>query len=200
MIADALLSALLNCLLLAGIPFGIYFLVQSRKHGRKLPEIAARAGLTVGESKYVVYCLVPAALTVVALLVWPPDIETVTGEGSAWTDFVGLGIGFNSVLLALTYGVLKTGFPEELLFRGLIAGSLSRRLSLWPANLIQAGIFLAPHLILLAVMPDAWPVLILIFVGALYVGWIRIASGSILGPALFHAIANMTMALIVAAG
>jgi membrane protease YdiL (CAAX protease family) len=35
--------------------------------------------------------------------------------------FRGLGLGVPSVLLALLYGVVKTGFPEELLFRGLIA-------------------------------------------------------------------------------
>jgi membrane protease YdiL (CAAX protease family) len=37
--------------------------------------------------------------------------------------------------MALLYGVVKTGFSEELLFRGLIAGSLSRRLPLLWATL-----------------------------------------------------------------
>ena len=47
--------------------------------------------------------------------------------------------------MALLYGVVKTGFAEELLFRGLIAGSLGRRLPLVWANLLQALIFLLPH-------------------------------------------------------
>ena len=54
--------------------------------------------------------------------------------------------------MALLYGVVKTGFPEELLFRGLIAGSLSRRFSLLWANVVQALIFLIPHLLVLRIM------------------------------------------------
>jgi len=37
-----------------------------------------------------------------------------------------------------------------------------------------------------------------VFLGALYFGWIRIKSGSILGSWLMHASGNITMALIVA--
>ena len=93
---------------------------------------------------------------------------------------------------------VKTGFAEEFLFRGLIAGSLSRRLSFVWANLVQALIFLAPHLFILVVMPAMWPMLLLIFAGALFMGWVRIKSGSIVGPWLVHASVNMAMGLSVA--
>jgi membrane protease YdiL (CAAX protease family) len=94
--------------------------------------------------------------------------------------------------------VLKTGFAEEFLFRGLIAGSLSRHLSIAWANVIQAVIFLAPHALVLLVDISLWPILPLVFAGALFAGWIRIRSGSIVGPWLLHAIANFTMAMSVA--
>jgi membrane protease YdiL (CAAX protease family) len=56
--------------------------------------------------------------------------------------------------MALLYGFVKTGLPEELFFRGLISGGLSRRFSpLW-ANLGQALIFLVPHLLVLRIMPE----------------------------------------------
>jgi hypothetical protein len=88
--------------------------------------------------------------------------------------------------------------PDKLLFRGLIAGSLSRHLALLWANLAQALIFLVPHFLILLVMPKMWPVLPLVFLGALTLGWVRIKSGSILGSWLMHGTGNVAMALIVA--
>jgi membrane protease YdiL (CAAX protease family) len=101
--------------------------------------------------------------------------------------------------MALLYGVVKTGFAEEFLFRGLIAGSLARRLPLPWANLAQALLFLLPHLLALRVMPETWGILPLVFAGALFAGWVRIRSGSIFGPWLLHAALNFTMCLSVAA-
>src|SRR5262249_26363829 len=111
----------------------------------------------------------------------------------------GLSLSGQAVGMALLYGVLKTGFTEELLFRGLIAGSLARRLpGVW-ANLLQALIFLAPHLLVLRIMPEmSWIIPIVFAVGA-FAGWLRIQSGSIIGPWLIHASANVTMCLSVAA-
>ncbi len=100
--------------------------------------------------------------------------------------------------MALLYGVIKTGFPEELLFRGLIAGSLSRRFSLLWANLAQALIFFLPHLLVLRIMPEMWGILPVIFAGALFLGWVRIKSGSIIGAWLIHASGNVAICLSVA--
>jgi membrane protease YdiL (CAAX protease family) len=49
-------------------------------------------------------------------------------------------------------------------------------------------------------MPEMWWLLPFVFVGALFVGWIRIRSGSILGPWLVHAALNVTTCLHVASG
>ena len=111
---------------------------------------------------------------------------------------MGLGLSPLSVSMALLYGVIKTGFAEEFLFRGLIAGSLSRTLPLVWANLIQAAIFLVPHLLLLVVMAELWVILPFFFIGSLFAGWARIKSDSIVGPWLIHASVNTTMALSVA--
>ena len=199
MLADAAASALFNVLLLAGIPFLVYFLWHRLKHGRRLPEVARRAGLQIGDPKYFLYSIGFAALSVAALLLWSPPVEVFTRERSAQREFVGLGITSTSVAMALLYGVVKTGFSEELLFRGLIAGSLGRRLPLLWANLLQALVFLLPHLLVVVVMPEVWGLLPVVFVAALFLGWARIRSESILGPWLVHASANVAMALLVAA-
>lgn len=100
--------------------------------------------------------------------------------------------------MALLYGVAQTGFTEELLFRGLIAGSLSRRFSLLWANLVQAFIFLIPHVLVLRIMPEMWGILPVIFAIALLVGWVRIKSRSIIGGWVIHASVNVATCLSVA--
>lgn len=199
MLADVAAATLANLVVLAAVPFGLYYLVQRIRHGRSLGEVARRAGLQVGEVRYLLYC-VPIALVVVAgLLLWSPPLEPLTREGSATHHFAGAGLGSSTFLAALLYAGVETGFSEELLFRGLIAGSLGRRLPLLQANLLQALVFFLPHLLILFVMPGAWGVLILVMAGALLMGWVRIRSDSVLGPWLLHASGNLAVALLVAA-
>ncbi len=200
MILNALLSTLLNLVVLAGLPFFGYWLYHRLRHKRRFAEIASRAGLRPGESRYLAYSAVFAAACVAILLAWRPPLASFTGSSSPQQAFVGLGIGATSIGLALLYGMIKTGFCEELLFRGLIAGSLARRMPLVWANLLQASIFLAPHLLILVSRPQLWPVLPAVFLGGLATGWLRIKSGSILGPWLIHGALNTATCLYVAAG
>jgi membrane protease YdiL (CAAX protease family) len=199
MLANAVLSAILNVVVLAGIPFLVYFLWHRLRHKRGLGEVGRRAGLRVGDPKYIGYSVVFAAVSVAGLLLWSPPVDVFTREGSAQREFVGLGLTGTSIAMALLYGVVKTGFAEELLFRGLIAGSLGRRLPLLWANLLQALVFLLPHLLILAVMPEMWGLLPIVFGTALFLGWARIRSESIVGPWLVHAAANVATCLSVAA-
>lgn len=199
MLLDSALSALSNLLILAGIPFLFYDLFHKRKRGWTHGEAARRAGLQLGETRYIRYCTGAAIVLVVALVIWPPPLEPFIREGSAQQRFAGLGIGPASIVMALLYGVVATGFSEEFLFRGLIAGSLGRRMPLPWANLLQALIFTLPHLLILFVMAEMWVILPLVFIGALFMGWARIKSGSMLGPWILHASVNVTVALSVAA-
>src|SRR5262249_23644610 len=149
--ANAVISALLNVIVLAAIPFVIYALYQKWRNQRSVAESARRAGLQLGNPRYILYSLLFAIAAGVAVILWKPPIELFTRQGSPQREFVGLGLSGTSIFVALLYGFVKTGFPEELLFRGLIAGSLSRRLPFWRANVTQALIFLLPHLAALRV-------------------------------------------------
>ena len=198
MLLDATLSALVNLVLLAGLPLILYYLHHRIRGRRTLAEVLQRAGLQLGATRYIWYCVTVSLGLITALTLWPPPVEPFTREGSAQQPFMGLGLGVSAIAAALMYGVVQTGFSEELLFRGLIAGSLSRRLSpLW-ANLAQASIFLIPHLLLLFVMPEMWGVLVFVFLLGLVAGWARIESESIVGPWILHASVNVTMALSIA--
>ena len=198
LLANAALSALVNLLVFAGLPFFAYFVYQKWRHKRAFGEILRRAGLQLGAGRYLAYSAAFACAGVAIVVLWPPPLDPLVRKGSPQRPFVGLGFGGPAVLMALLYGVVQTGFPEELLFRGLIAGSLSRRLPLLWANLGQALIFFIPHLLVLTVMPEMWGILPIIFVVALICGWVRIKSGSIFGPWLLHASGNVAMCLSVA--
>jgi membrane protease YdiL (CAAX protease family) len=199
---DAAISAFLQAAVLGGVPLLAYVIYQKLRHKRSFEESARRAGLQLGTPRYLVYSLAFAllgiSLIVLVFVVWSPSLEPFTRQGSAQRPFAGMGMSMSAIVLALLNGGVQTGFAEELLFRGLIAGSLSRRLPLVWANVLQASIFLVPHFLILLVMPEMWPVLPLVFLGALLFGWVRIKSGSILGSWLMHASANITMALTVA--
>lgn len=197
-LTNAFLSALVNVVLLAGLPFLAYATYHRLRWKRRLNEVVRRTGLQLGEPRYIGYSLMVAVVVVAGLVIWPPPLEPMTREGSAQRQFAGVGFGVETVIAALLYGMVKTGFAEEFLFRGLIAGSLSRRLPFVWANLVQAVIFLAPHLLLLSIMPEAGSLLVLVFVGALVTGWLRIASGSIVGPWIIHGLLNVATSLSVA--
>lgn len=197
-VLSAVLSALLNLVLLAGLPFLFYFLYHRWRHKRGFAEVAGRAGLRLGEPRYIGYSALVALAAVLIFVLWPPPLEPFLRDNSPQRPFVGLGLSGTAVALALLYGVVKTGFNEELLFRGLIAGSLARRMPLLWANLVQALIFLAPHLLVLLTAPELWGVLPIVFIGALIKGWLRIRSGSIVGPWLIHAAMNVITCLSVA--
>ena len=198
LLANAAVSALVNLLVFAGLPFFAYFVYQKWRNKRAFGEILRRAGLQLRAGRYLAYSAAFACAGVAILVLWPPPLDPLVRKGSPQRPFVGLGLGGPAVLMALLYGVVQTGFPEELLFRGLIAGSLSRRLPLLWANLGQALIFFIPHLLVLTVMPEMWGILPIIFAVALFCGWVRIKSDSIFGSWLLHASGNVAMCLSVA--
>jgi membrane protease YdiL (CAAX protease family) len=198
LLGNAAISALVNLLVLAGLPFLLYFAYQKWRYKRRFGEVAQRAGLRLGEARYVGYSLAFALAGVAILVIWPPSLEPSLRPGSPQQSFQGLGLAGAGLPMALLYGVVKTGFTEELLFRGLVAGSLSRRFSLLWANVVQALIFLIPHLLVLRIMPEMWGILPVIFASALFVGWVRIKSGSIIGVWVIHASVNVAICLGVA--
>ncbi len=82
-----------------------------------------------------------------------------------------------------------------MLFRGLIAGGLSRRLLVRWANTWQSRIFPAPHGLLILDMPKARGHLVSIFARSRFVGWVRMKSGSMVEPRLVHAPGDVTISL-----
>ena len=65
-----------------------------------------------------------------------------------------------------------------------------RRLGFALGNLIQAAIFLLPHLLLLTVSTALWPLLVAQFLAGWLQGWLLYRSGSILPGWIAHSLGN----------
>ena len=199
-VANEMLSAILQVIFIGGVPLMLYTAWHKLRHKRSLREIRTRAGLVVGDASMLRYAIGFAILSTLVSIFFPPPMEFLTeAEGSPHLKMVGLGWASDAWAIAVAYGVIKTGLTEELLFRGLLTGSLQRRMSMWVANLLQTLIFFVPHLLMVIYLaPDLWGILPRLVIGSLVMGWIRMKSGSILGPWIIHAAANTTIAMVVA--
>src|SRR5436190_20281001 len=100
-LANASISALLNVLVLAALPFFVYFAYQKWRHKRGFPETARRAGLQLGEGRYIGYSLLVAVASAAIVAIWPPPLEPFLREGSPQREFAGLGLSMQAVVLAL---------------------------------------------------------------------------------------------------
>lgn len=189
--------------LVFSLPAVVYAAVAYWHYEFDWTEIRRRLGITVGAARW---WLVAVGITVlnVAILIVAVSVDMhviFVDEHSPLDRFVGLGVGTEAVVAALIYGIIGAGLWEELVFRGLIAGALFRRMRFWLANVIQALIFLAPHLLVLLVEPGLWYWLIpFVTVFGLILGWLRGRSGSFVPAWLVHAAGNSATALMVAAG
>jgi membrane protease YdiL (CAAX protease family) len=192
---SSLASAVQNLLWL-GLPAAIYAAVVRLRFGLAPSDIARRLGLAPADGRFYVHALFTALPFSVLVIKIAP--LTSGFQGSMIAPFVGATPTLYAAARVLVYGVVATGFSEELLFRGLIAGVLNRRLPFWKANLLQSVVFMLPHLLILLVAPQLWPLAIVAPLGiGLTAGWLRESSGSIVPAILLHAITNAVGALAV---
>lgn len=190
------LQALTNMVLLVS-PVVVYSVVAKLRWGLTFEEISSRLGIPLRSSgkSYAWACSLALPLALIAIIISP---RTSQLDGSMLAPYVGVDPTVVTVFSALAYGLLSTGFPEELLFRGAIAGALFRRLSFRKANMLQAAIFLVPHLPLLLVAPELWPLTVgLPLAIGLAAGWLRHGSESIWPGVLLHAVPNVVGAISV---
>ena len=103
-------------------------------------------------------------------------------------------------VLDLAREFLAIGFPEEVFFRGYVQTRWDRALGkpwrlgeaqVGPGLLVQASIFAVCH-----VVGGDWLRLRVVFFGLL-AGWLRERSGSVLSPAVYHAVANLWYRVLV---
>lgn len=198
------LADLQNALVIS-IPVVIYGIIVALRHGFGGREIARRLGLRLGAAKGYVWAAVigiPFCGLTALISHWTKGFD-----GSMLAPFADQPPSAALIIAAFSYGFIATGVPEELVFRGLIGGALFRRIAqdatpkkVWIANIIQAAIFTLPHLLILLVAPELWPLAtVLPMALGLICGWLRFRFDSIGPGVLVHALPNAVGALAVMA-
>lgn len=191
-----MLGAAIQNAVIITLPVTIYALFVRWRTRLSLFEITSRLGLLPCNSRPLLIAVVASVLA--ALLGVVAATWTKGFQGSMLAPLSDARPDLSVLVSIVSYSLIATGFPEELLFRGLIAGALFRRFSFWKANAIQASIFLLPHLLILLVAPHLWALVVFVPLAlGLLTGWLRHSSGSITPGVIVHAVSNAAGALSV---
>jgi membrane protease YdiL (CAAX protease family) len=113
------------------------------------------------------------------------------------SDYTGWMLSVNSFLLVWLREAIYVALGEEIFFRGFLGGWLVRRLGFAIGNIVQALIFILPHLLLLLVSLDLWLIIVVQLIAGWLLGWLRYRSNSILPGWLAHSLTNTLGALVV---
>lgn len=167
----------------------VYVLVQSRGKDRTAKSAWTRAGVSWGSSSAYGWALLlmPPILFAgwLAIVLVPAGVLETPGVSIARLTSVSAAIG-----------VVLRAVGEEVFFRGLLGGVLVRRLGFLWGNLLQAVLFLVPHLPLLLIDTRLWPILPVQFATGWLLGWLRHKTGTFAPGAVVHVVANIGAGLI----
>lgn len=195
---NELVGAIVQVLLFALIPF-IWWLITARKKenffkwiGFKKIEHEGKVVNTVLIT--IVAVVVYGGLSILSIKLLPEGITT------AGSDFAGMGA--KAIPAVVAYGFIRTGFAEELLFRGFLLKRFSNKFGLAAGNTIQAILFGLLHGVPfgLATGNVLVTVLLTILPGAFgwFQGWLneKRCGGSIIPSWLLHGTINTIVAIL----
>jgi membrane protease YdiL (CAAX protease family) len=183
-------------LILLLLPSLIYLIVKKRQ-GEARYNTLVNLGWTSSKSIYFLQGLGMAIPIGVLMLVIMQRIpESVMENPLVSTSFYdGWSPSLSSFLFAWMREAFYVALGEEIFFRGLLGGWLERRYGFRRGNIIQAVVFLLPHLLLLMVSTSFWLVIVVQFLAGWVLGLLRSRSGSILPGWLAHSLMNAVGAL-----
>jgi len=183
-------------LIVLGLPSLIYIAVH-RRSGEKWGKVFGKVGWQGCPLVYFLWGLgvmvLAGGLSWLAFQFVPQDIledsNVNTSEYAEWTPSVA------TFLLVWLREAIYIALGEEIFFRGFLGGWLMRRFGFAIGNATQALIFLLPHLFLLLVSLNLWPIILVQLLAGWLLGWLRYQSNSILPGWLAHSLANAFGAL-----
>ena len=184
-------------LIVLSIPSLIYVTMQ-RRRGEKWDEVFEKIGWQGSRPIYILWSLgliiLVGGLGLLAFRAVPSDI--LQDPNINISDYTGWTLSVTSFLLAWLREAFYVALGEEIFFRGFLGGWLVRRFGFAFGNIVQALVFLLPHLILLLVSKRLWPVIIVQFIAGWLLGWLRYRSNSILPGWLAHSLINASGTLL----
>ena len=171
------------------VPTLVYVVVQSRGPDRTLKAAMTRAGASwgsPGDYGWALLLVIPLVLAGwLAIVLVPADVLEMPGVTIAQLTSVGAAVG-----------VVLRAVGEEVFFRGLLGGVFMRRLGFGRGNLLQAVVFLIPHLALLLIDMRLWPLIPVQFAAGWLLGWLRYKTGTFVPGAAVHVLTNIAAGLI----
>lgn len=183
-------------LVVLSLPSLIYIAVH-RQRGKKWSDVLGKVGWQGCPLIYFLWSLgiivLAGGLGVLALQRVPQNVfqdsNVNISKYAGWTPSI------TSFLLVWLREVIYVALGEEVFFRGLLGGWLTRRFGFAIGNTIQALIFLLPHLLLLLISLNLWALVVVQLLLGWLLGWLRYHSKSILPGWLAHGLANALGAL-----
>jgi uncharacterized protein len=118
---------------------------------------------------------------------------------NSFSHYAGQSLSIRSILAALANEAFNVALGEEIFFRGFLGNWLFRRIGFHLGNLIQATIFLVPHLLLLNISSAIWPVFIVQLCAGWFQGWLLYRSKSIFPGWFVHTASNLASAISIMA-
>ena len=183
-------------LIVLSVPSLIYVAVR-RRRGEKRNEVFRKIGWQGSRPIYFLWSLgvtiVAGGLGWLAFQTVPPDV--LQDPNISISAYAGRTLGVTSFLLAWLREAINVALGEEVFFRGFLGGLLVRRLGFAVGNTVQALLFLLPHLLLLLVSLNLWPIIAVQMLAGWLLGWLRYRSDSILPGWLAHSLINAFGAL-----
>lgn len=178
------------------IPSLIYVAVR-RRRGEQWKETFRRIGWQGSQPIYFLWSV--AIMLVIGGLGWlafrtVPD-EVLQDPNTNISSYAGWTLSVSSFLLIWLREAFYVALGEEIFFRGLLGGWLTRRLGFASGNAIQACVFLLPHLLLFLISLQFWPIIVVQFVAGWLLGWLRYRADSILPGWFAHSLINALAAL-----
>lgn len=186
-------------LILFSLPALIYLIVLNRQ-GQSWREAFHKLGLRASPPVYYLWGLgIFAVLGVLGLLATRSlSVEVLQNPNVTLSQYEGVTLSVSTVLWVLLREAFYTALGEEIFFRGFLGGWLFRKFGFALGNIVQAVIFLLPHLLLLAVSLSLWPLLLVQLFAGWLLGWLRYRSDSIFPGWLIHSFTNTVSALVFA--
>ncbi|MCC8183035.1 MAG: CPBP family intramembrane metalloprotease [Clostridiales bacterium] len=194
---EYVISAVLQIVVLSLIPF-IWWLITARKKEGFLALVGIKKPVVSDGKKW----LITMAAVYVVLFVVGQLAILLRGSIENESDFIGMGAA--AIPSIIVCAVFQTALSEEIFFRGFLLKRLTAKFGFFRANIIQAVLFGAAHLIILLQWDISLVAGIVIVVypmlSATVLSYVneKLSGGSIIPSWIIHGCLNLLEYLILA--
>ena len=193
---DQIISTIIQCGVLIGIPFLLYMILNREKQG-----FLIWVGLFRPKNK--TWLKYEALILIIAILIMAGPIWIFINLGIISEDilyslsFREKGFSLELLLIILIKGAVQTALSEEVFFRGFIGKRIAMRYGYLIGNLIQSILFGLPHGLPFILVYKSYLFGNILFLSASIVGFMQFyinekkADGSILPSLIIHSTMNI---------